>query len=97
MKKTTILFVILTLSVGMWAQGNAVLNTLPTPASNQIVYRSATHEKITPHHTDVFGEAIYNDDDNVYYTEADYGIITFDGNVTTIGDYAFSACANIGR
>ncbi|MCQ2206272.1 MAG: leucine-rich repeat domain-containing protein, partial [Bacteroidaceae bacterium] len=95
MKKLLLLFAALMLSVGMaQAQENTGSNTLPTPNGNQIVYRSANHEKITPHNIEVFG-ATYNDADNVYDAEADYGVITFDGNVTTIGKEAFEYCKSL--
>ena len=48
----------------------------PTPANNQIFYRSANHEIITPKNEDRFGATITN---NVYNTEEDYGVITFSG------------------
>ena len=70
----------------------AEMNTLPQPADNQIVYRSADHQKITPNKTDVFGANIIS---NEYDTVADMGTITFSGNVTTIGDWAFAGCANL--
>lgn len=90
MRKSLILFALLTLSVGMWAQTE--LNPLPTPASDQIVYRSADHQIITPNKTNVFGANIIS---NEYDTVADMGTITFSGNVTTIGEYAFNDRTNL--
>lgn len=53
------------------------------------MYRSSDHQKITPNATDAFG-ATYDDSNSMYDTQNDYGVITFDGNVTTIGDWAFT-------
>lgn len=72
--------------MGLWAQETPVL---PTPENNQIMYRSSDHQKITPNATDAFG-ATYDDSNSMYDTQNDYGVITFDGNVTTIGDWAFT-------
>ena len=89
MRKLTILFALLTLSIGLaQAQETPEPNTLPTPESNQIFYRSSDHQKITLNNAYYFGVA-YNDANSVYYQEADYGIISFDGNITKIGDWAF--------
>ncbi|MCQ2314619.1 MAG: hypothetical protein MJZ56_05550 [Bacteroidales bacterium] len=69
----------------LFAQENTELNTLPTPDSSLIVYLSAIHRKITPNNVNAFG-ATYDDAVNVYDVETDYGIITFDGNMTAIGE-----------
>ena len=53
------------------------------------MYRSSDHQKITPYHQNVFG-ATYNDANSTYYAEQDYGVISFDGDITTIGDWAFT-------
>ena len=95
MKKLLLLFALLMLSAGLaHAQGNRELNTLPTPENNQIVYRSSDHQKITPFSASGFG-VTYNDDQSTYDTEADYGVITFDGNVATIGTDAFRDCTTL--
>ena len=89
MRKLILLTALLMLSAGLaHAQGNTELNALPTPASNQIFYRSSDHQRITPFSASGFG-VTYNDAQSTYNTEDDYGIITFDGNLTTIGKHAF--------
>ena len=57
------------------------VETIPT---NQIWYTSSNGNIVTPYRTDIFGANITS---NVY--ENGVGVITFDGDVTTIGD-AFS-------
>ena len=64
----------------------------PTPANNQIFYRSANHQVITPNNGDRFGATITN---NVYNTEADYGVITFSGEVKAIGGWEFQNFTNL--
>ncbi|MCQ2310119.1 MAG: leucine-rich repeat protein, partial [Bacteroidales bacterium] len=89
MKKLFLFIAALTLSAGLaHAQGNRELNTLPTPENNQIVYRTSDHQKITLNNPNYFGVA-YNDANSTYNEEEDYGIISFDGNITKIGDWAF--------
>ena len=63
--------------------------TQPTPASNQIWYTAT--EKADPYFDDflTFGS---NVDSNVWDSETKRGIITFDGDVTMIGDDAFYNC-----
>ncbi len=60
----------------------------PTPANNQIFYKSSDHQVVTPNNASAFGVTITN---NTYNTSTDWGTITFSGDVTTIGDYAFSS------
>ena len=60
------------------------------PANNEIWYTSTTGEVVTPHKTDVFGANIVS---NTY--ENGKGVITFDGEVTSIGDYAFQVCKSL--
>lgn len=57
---------------------------IPVP-NNQIWYTSSDGNVVTPYYTDVFGANIVS---NVY--ENGKGIITFDGDVTSIGRYAFN-------
>ena len=52
--------------------------------NNQIWYTSANGNVITPNETDVFGATITS---NTYINGK--GVITFDGNVTMIGEEAF--------
>ena len=96
MKRLFSLFIaLLTLSAGLaHAQGNREPDPLPTPENNQIVYRSSDHQKITLNNANEFGVA-YNDANSVYYPEDDYGVVSFDGNITTIGDWAFTNRATL--
>ncbi|MBQ5843966.1 MAG: leucine-rich repeat domain-containing protein, partial [Alistipes sp.] len=61
-----------------------------TPASNEIWYTSTDGNIVEPNRTDVFGANIVS---NTY--ENGKGIITFDGEVTKIGDYAFYKCKSL--
>ena len=56
----------------------------PQPANNEIWYTSSDGAVVTPYATDVFGANIVS---NTY--ENGKGVITFDGDVTQIGAYAF--------
>lgn len=54
------------------------------PKNNVIYYTTSDGEIITPYSTDVFGANIVS---NEYVN--DRGVLTFDGDVSSIGDYAF--------
>ena len=58
--------------------------------NNQIWYTSTDGNVVTPYKTDVFGANITS---NVY--DGDKGIITFDNDVTTIGNDAFLDCKSL--
>ena len=58
--------------------------------NNQIHYTSSDGNVVTPYSSNVFGANIT---DNTY--ENGVGIITFDGNVTSIGMYAFQGCSGL--
>ncbi|MCQ2305865.1 MAG: leucine-rich repeat domain-containing protein [Bacteroidales bacterium] len=60
--------------------------------SAPILYTSANHEVVMPKASDVFGANIQS---NVYDAELDQGVISFDGDVTSIGDYAFFNCTSL--
>ena len=63
------------------------------PTNNEIWYTNgSTTEATTPHETDVFGANIVS---NTYSAESECWIITFDGDVTTIGDLAFYGCSSL--
>lgn len=65
----------------------------PKPANNEIWYNSGgTTYATTPHNVDAFGANIIS---NLYDAEKECWVITFDGNVTTIGDEAFYNCKNL--
>ena len=67
--------------------------TPPGPADNEIWYTNgSTTEATTPYKTDVFGANIAS---NTYDAEKECWVITFDDNVTTIGDWAFSYCSSL--
>jgi len=59
------------------------------PADNEIWYTSSNGDVVTPNKTDVFGANIVS---NTY--ENGKGVITFDGPVTSIGDFAFYKCSS---
>ena len=62
----------------------------PTPANNEIWYTSSDGNVVTPYETIVFGATITsNEYDN------GMGVITFDGDITKIGDYAFRKCKSL--
>ena len=56
--------------------------------NNVIYYTSSNGQIVTPYATDVFGANIVS---NEYVNGL--GIITFDGDVTSIGDWAFAGCS----
>ena len=58
--------------------------------SNEIWYISSTGNIVTPNNTEVFGATIVS---NTY--EDGKGIIKFNGNVTSIGNYAFKECKKL--
>ena len=59
-------------------------------AANQIHYTSSDGKIVTPNKADAFGVSIKS---NVY--ENGKGVITFDGNVTSIGYRAFFKCSSL--
>ena len=65
------------------------VETVETIPNNQIWYTSSDG-KVRPYGNDVFGANIVT---NVY--ENGKGVITFDGNVTSIGDWAFADCTSL--
>ena len=58
--------------------------------SNQIWYTSSDGNVVTPYSADAFGATIKS---NTYIDGK--GVITFDGDVTTIGNYAFFECNSL--
>ncbi len=63
------------------------------PANDEIYYTNgSTTEATTPNKTDVFGVNIVS---NTYDAEKECWVIKFDGEVTTIGNYAFNRCSTI--
>ncbi len=60
--------------------------------NNEIWYSSTDGQKVDPHVTDVFGATFQS---NVYYSDRNMGIITFNGEVTSIGSAAFFYCDNL--
>ena len=79
MKKLILLFVALTLSTGLWAQGSVITYT-------------AT-EKLRNIYPDKFGNVdIFSHD---YDPETQTGTITFQDVITTIGNNAFSLCSTL--
>ena len=65
----------------------------PKPANNEIWYTNgSTTEATAPYATDVFGANIVS---NTYDAEKECWVIKFDGDVMSIGDYAFSRCKSL--
>ena len=62
----------------------------PKPANNEIWY--AATEKVEPYWDDVFGATIVS---NTFDSTTGKGIITFDGDVTSIGEQAFYECTSL--
>ena len=56
---------------------------------NQIWYTSSDNNAVTPYKTDAIDASIIS---NTYDADKKCWVLTFDKNVTTIGDYAFSQC-----
>ena len=67
--------------------GSGDSNAIP---NNEIHYTSTDGKVVTPYKTDVFGANIVS---NTY--ENGQGVITFDGAVTSIGNYAFENCSTL--
>ena len=61
--------------------------TQPTPANNEIWYTSSDGNVVEPNDTDAFGANIISNEYN-----NGKGVITFDDEVTMIGDNAFNYC-----
>jgi hypothetical protein len=64
--------------------------TEPSIPNNEIWYTSSDGNIVTPRYTDVFGANITS---NTYSNGK--GVITFNGDVTSIGDYAFYYCTSL--
>ena len=72
-------------------QPMAAVDFVPSyPLSNEIFYTATA--MVTPYASDVFGANIVS---NIYDAEKGYGVITFDGPVTSIGYCAFSDCCSL--
>ena len=71
-------------------QPMAAIEFIPPIPNNQIWYTSSDGNIVTPYKTNVFGATIKS---NTYVNGK--GTITFDGDVTTIGAYAFKGCDNL--
>ena len=71
---------------------NGVVVT-PEPANNEIWYTNgSTTEATTPYNTNLFGANIVS---NTYDAAKECWVIKFDGEVTAIGDWAFSSCDSL--
>ena len=69
------------------ADKEVISGTVP---SNEIWYTSYDGDVVTPNETNVFGATIISNEYN-----NGMGVITFDGDVTTIGNYAFAWCDSL--
>ncbi len=77
-------------SLKLYEEGGEEEDT-PTPPANEIWYTSTDGEVVTPYNADEFGANIVS---NTY--ENGKGVITFDGDVTSIGGYyAFYYCSSL--
>ena len=72
-------------------ENNAIVPDTPeAPANNEIWYTAAN--KIEPYRTNAFGANIIS---NEWDSTTGKGVITFDGEVTTIGENAFYNCSDL--
>ena len=71
-------------------QPMAAMKFAPSVPNNQIWYTSSDGNIVTPYKTNVFGATIKSNT----YTDGK-GVITFDGDVTMIGEYAFRYCRSL--
>ena len=71
---------------------NISQSTANCPANEIWYINGSATEPTTPYKRDVFGVNIIS---NTYDAEKEYWIIRFDGDVTTIGDYAFCNCDSL--
>ena len=77
----------------MAALGVEFVAPVAKPANNEIWYTNgSTTEATTPYNTDVFGANIVS---NTYDAEKECWVIEFDGEVTEIGNNAFSSCRTL--
>ena len=72
-----------------WSSYADAICAMPIP-NNQICYTSSDGNVVAPYKTDVFGANIVS---NTY--ENGVGVITFDGDITTIGEDAFYYCSSL--
>ena len=67
--------------------------SIPQPANNEIWYTNgSTTEPTEPYNKTVFGATYIS---NTYDTNKECWIITFDGDVTSVGSSAFENCSNL--
>ena len=71
-------------------QPMAAIEFTPSVPNNQIWYTSSDGNVVTPNYADSFGVNIVS---NTYIDGE--GVITFDTDVTTIGDSAFNSCSSL--
>jgi hypothetical protein len=73
-------------AISKWTNPNA-------PANDEIWYTNgSTTDATTPYQTNVFGAKIIS---NTYDSENERWVIKFDGDVTSIGNYAFYNCSSL--
>lgn len=65
---------------------------LPSDSDNIIYYTSADKKVVEPNNSYQFGKNLVS---NTYDAAGDRGAITFDGNVSMIGDEAFKGCTQL--
>ena len=73
-------------------QRAAVMPQFACPADEIWYTNDSTTEPTTPYETNVFGANILS---NTYSEDSERWVIKFDGEVTTIGNYAFRDCSSL--
>lgn len=90
MKRLVIFMAVILAVIGCEKSEGTTPDGTPKPANNEIWYTNgSTTEATAPNKTDVFGVNIVS---NRYDAEKECWVITFDGDVTAIGNWAFTSC-----
>lgn len=63
-----------------------------TPNNNEIFYTSSNSQVVNPYNTEAFEASIVS---NIYSPEKGKGVITFDADITYIGEEAFKGCTTL--
>ena len=89
--KKLLIFLLATLALSACEQPVVDENpSIPMPPNNEIWYTSSDNDVVIPNDANVFGANIVN---NSYIDGK--GVITFDGDVTLIGEEAFEFCTTL--
>lgn len=102
MKKLILLFVALTLSTGLWAQGSVItytatekLNGISSEKFGGIRIASHDYDQETQTGTITFQDVITTIGNNAFWGCSTLTSITIPASVTTIGESAFHGCSNL--